>query len=52
MKKIGIGKRLKSLRKRLGLTQKEFAQRVAGKVDYTYIPASAKHLGNPHATRV
>lgn len=37
MQKIGIGKRLKGLRKRLGLTQKEFAQRVAGKVDYTYI---------------
>jgi len=37
MGKIGIGKRLKSLRKRLGLTQKEFAGGVAGKVDYTYI---------------
>ena len=37
MQKIGIGKRLKGLRKKLGLTQKEFAGRVAGKVDYTYI---------------
>lgn len=37
MQKTGIGKRLKGLRKRLGLTQKEFAGRVAGKVDYTYI---------------
>lgn len=34
---IRIGKRLKSLRKRLGLTQKQFARRVAGKVDHTYI---------------
>ena len=33
-----VGERLKKLRKRLGLTQKEFAARVAGhKVDYTYI---------------
>ena len=28
---------MRKLRKRLGLTQKEFAGRVAGKVDYTYI---------------
>ena len=32
-----VGKRIRRLRKRLGLTQKEFAGRVAGKVDYTYI---------------
>jgi len=32
-----IGKRLKALRKKLGLTQKEFAERVEGKIDYTYI---------------
>jgi len=32
-----IGKSIRRLRKRLGLTQKEFAGRVAGKVDYTYI---------------
>ena len=32
-----IGKRIRKLRKRLGLTQKEFAECVPGKVDYTYI---------------
>jgi len=32
-----LGERMKKMRKRLGLTQKEFAQRVDGKVDYTYI---------------
>ena len=32
-----VGERLKKLRKRLGLTQKEFAARVTGKLDYTYI---------------
>ena len=32
-----VGERLKKVRKRLGLTQKEFAQRVPGKIDYTYI---------------
>jgi transcriptional regulator with XRE-family HTH domain len=32
-----IGERIRRLRKRLGLTQKKFAGRVAGKVDYTYI---------------
>jgi len=32
-----LGERMKKMRKRLGLTQKEFAQRIAGKVDYTYI---------------
>jgi len=32
-----LGERIRRLRKRLGLTQKEFAGRVAGKVDYTYI---------------
>jgi len=34
---MGIGKRLKALRKKIGLTQKQFAERVEGKVDYTYI---------------
>lgn len=34
---MSLGERMKKLRKRLGLTQKEFAGRVAGKVDYTYI---------------
>jgi len=34
---MNLGERLKTLRKRLGLTQKEFAQRVPGKVDLTYI---------------
>ncbi len=32
-----IGERLKILRKRLGLTQKQFAARIEGKIDYTYI---------------
>jgi len=32
-----IGNRIRKLRKRLGLTQKQFAQCVPGKVDYTYI---------------
>ncbi len=32
-----IGNRIKKLRKRLGLTQKEFAECVPGKIDYTYI---------------
>lgn len=32
-----LGKRLKELRKKLGLTQKEFALRIPGRVDYTYI---------------
>lgn len=34
---MSVGERLKSLRKKLGLTQKEFASRIEGKVDYTYI---------------
>ncbi|MBE0478240.1 helix-turn-helix transcriptional regulator [Candidatus Aerophobetes bacterium] len=34
---MSFGERLKSLRKKLGLTQKEFANRIEGKVDYTYI---------------
>jgi len=34
---MSIGKRLRILRKKLGLTQKEFARKVPGKVDYTYI---------------
>jgi len=34
---MGIGKRLKTLRRKLGLTQKQFAERVEGKIDYTYI---------------
>ena len=32
-----LGERVKKIRKRLGLTQKEFAERVPGKIDYTYI---------------
>jgi len=32
-----IGNRIRKLRKRLGLTQKEFAGWVPGKIDYTYI---------------
>ena len=32
-----IGNRIRRLRKRLDLTQKEFAGRVPGKIDYTYI---------------
>lgn len=32
-----VGKRLKVLRKRLGLTQKEFAEALSGKIDYTYV---------------
>ena len=34
---MNIGERIKKLRKKLGLTQKGFAQHIAGKVDYTYI---------------
>jgi len=34
---MNIGERTKGLRKKLGLTQKGFAQHIAGKVDYTYI---------------
>ena len=32
-----LGERVKKMRKRLGLTQKEFAGRLPGKIDYTYI---------------
>jgi len=35
--KIKVGQRLKKLRKSLDLTQKQFASRVPGKIDYTYI---------------
>ncbi len=34
---MNLGERIRKLRKRLGLTQKKFAGRVVGKVDYTYI---------------
>jgi transcriptional regulator with XRE-family HTH domain len=34
---VKVGKRLKMIRKRLGLTQKEFASRIPGKIDYTYV---------------
>jgi len=34
---VKVGERLRKLRKNLGLTQKEFAEKVLGKVDYTYI---------------
>ncbi len=32
-----LGRRLREARKRLGLTQKELASRIEGRVDYTYI---------------
>ena len=32
-----LGERMKKMRKRLGLIQKEFAGCVEGKIDYTYI---------------
>lgn len=35
--KMNLGERIRKLRKRLDLTQKEFAGRVVGKIDYTYI---------------
>jgi len=35
--KVKVGQRVKKLRKSLGLTQKEFASRVPGRVDHTYI---------------
>lgn len=34
---MNLGERVKKLRKSLGLTQKQFASRVPGKVDHTYI---------------
>lgn len=34
---MSVGDKLRALRKKLGLTQKEFASRIPGKVDYTYI---------------
>jgi len=34
---LNIGKRVRRLRKSLDLTQKQFAAKVAGKTDYTYI---------------
>jgi len=34
---MSLGERIRELRKKLDLTQKEFAGRVVGKVDYTYI---------------
>ena len=34
---VKVGERLRKLRKNLRLTQMEFAQRLLGKVDYTYI---------------
>lgn len=36
-KMVRVGKRLKMIRKRLGLTQKEFASRVPGRIDQTYV---------------
>lgn len=35
--KVVIGERLKRIRKEKGLTQKELAGRIKGKIDYTYI---------------
>jgi len=34
---MNLGERVKKLRKSLGLTQKQFASRVPGKMDYTYV---------------
>jgi transcriptional regulator with XRE-family HTH domain len=34
---MNLGERIRKLREGLGLTQKEFAGRVVGKVDYSYI---------------
>lgn len=34
---IRIGKRLRELRKSLGLTQEQFASRIPGKINYTYV---------------
>jgi len=34
---MNLGERIRKLREGLGLTQKEFAGRVVGKIDYTYI---------------
>jgi len=34
---VKVGQRVKKLRKSLGLTQKQFASWVPGKVDHTYI---------------
>lgn len=34
---MSIGERVKTLRKRLGLTQKEFTAKIPGKGDHTYI---------------
>ena len=34
---VKVGERLRKLRTNLGLTQIEFAEKVPGKVDYTYI---------------
>lgn len=35
--KVKLGQRVKKLRNSLALTQKQFASRVPGKIDYTYI---------------
>ena len=35
--KVKLGQRVKNLRKSLGLTQKQFASRVPGRLDYTYL---------------
>jgi len=34
---MNVGDRLKKLRKSFGLTQKQFASRIPGKIDHTYI---------------
>lgn len=34
---VKVGDRMKELRKRLGLTQKQFAAGIPGKIDYTYV---------------
>ncbi|MDD5066852.1 MAG: helix-turn-helix transcriptional regulator [bacterium] len=42
-----IGKRLKVLRKKLGLTQKELSARIKGRIDYSYIGKIEREEQNP-----
>ena len=44
---MSVGKRLRDLRKKLGLTQKEFARRIKGNIDYTYIGKIERGEQNP-----
>jgi len=45
--KTEIGERLKKIRKERGLTQRELALKVSGKVDYTYIGKIEKNRQSP-----